>query len=310
MPRSAVLALRVVAACVLLTLLVLLGRRIDWHQVGAALRHAYLPLVLLAAAVNFVNLACKAARWQVMMRPIARVGFARLYYYLIVSYAASALLPARAGEALRVYLLRRSDDVPIADTIAIVLVEKLFEVLGMLVLVAPLPWLLPLPRWAQVSIAVIAGGGITGLLLVVLLARRMHASVRFAELARGLACMRSPSHVALAVLLSVGSYLVDSIAVWLVLRALAIDVPWATPALVMLGANLAIAVPSTPGQLGALEAGVIAGLSIVGVPVASALAFGLVYHFMQLIPVVLVGITGFGLVAQARAPLSAEAVSS
>lgn len=304
-PRSSGLrtSWRVASAALFLGLLVLMVRHVDWSEVLQALRHASLPLVFAAAALNFVNLAAKAARWQVMLRPLGRVGFLRLYYYLIVSYAASALLPARAGEALRVVLLRRRDNVAVADSVGVVVVEKLFEVLGLLVVVLPLPLLLVLPHWAELSIWAIAAGGLLALLVAVLLATRLGPQQEegsWYKLARGLTCMKSPSRVGLAIALSVAAYVIDAAEVWLVLRALAIDVPWATPALVLLGGNLAIAVPSTPGQLGALEAGVVAGLSIAKVPVPAALAFALVYHVMQLLPIVLVGLSGLRLVAEAR----------
>ena len=50
MPRSAWIALRVVAAGALVALLVLFGRRIDWREVGEAMRRASLPLVVAAVA--------------------------------------------------------------------------------------------------------------------------------------------------------------------------------------------------------------------------------------------------------------------
>ena len=82
---------------------------VDWHAVAAALAGADLRLVALAAALNFVHVAAKSERWRVMLSPVARVSTLKLYFYLIVSYAASVVLPGRAGEALRVYLLRRHD---------------------------------------------------------------------------------------------------------------------------------------------------------------------------------------------------------
>ena len=311
-PRAR-LALRIASGAVLVALLAWLLAKVQWAEVGAALRHAQLGWILFAAALNFLNLACKTARWGTMLGPLGRVGFFRLYYYLIVSYAASAILPARAGEALRVYLLRRRDNIAVADSVGVVLVEKLFEVLGLLVVVAPLPLLIVLPRWVDVSISAIAVGGLIALVAALVLGWRAgRGEGRFAVLGRGLACMREPSRVLLAIGLSVAAYLIDAAEIWLVLKALAIDVPWATPALVLLGANLAIALPSTPGQLGALEAGVVAALAIVKVPPALALAFALVYHVMQLVPIVLVGLSGVRLMAEARrmpAPGPVEAAS-
>src|SRR5678815_4927301 len=109
----------------------------------------------------------------------------------------------------RVYLLRRRDEVPVGDSVAVVVAEKLFEVLGLLVVTAPLPLLLVLPRWVEASITVVAGGGLLALVVAVVLARRAASrSGALGYLGRGLACMREPSRVALAIAWSVGAYVV------------------------------------------------------------------------------------------------------
>lgn len=301
--------LRVVAAGAVIVLCGLGLRRIEWHAVVESLRHARLSLVLLAASINLVHLWCKSERWRVMLSPVAKVSPFRLYYYLIMSFAASAVLPARAGEALRVYLLRRRDGVPVSASIGIAVVEKLFEVVGILIVVAPLPLLLPLPTWASTTVAVVVAGGIGGTIAAVLIARhgsRAAAGSRWAQVVSGAQFLRRPSLVVGATAWSVLAVLIDAVEVWLVLVAVGVHVPWPTPALVLLTLNIAIAVPSTPAQLGAFEAGAVAGLNAVGVPLAPALAFALVYHIMQTVPMILLGLTGLRLVGEARAAQQLE----
>jgi uncharacterized membrane protein YbhN (UPF0104 family) len=60
--------------------------------------------------------------------------------------------------------------------------------------------------------------------------------------------------------------------------------------LVLLSLNLAIAVPSTPAQVGAFELGASAPLALLGVPPERALAFALLYHVMQALPTTLAGL--------------------
>src|SRR4029079_10215533 len=97
------------------------------------------------------------------------------------------------------------------------------------------------------------------------------------------------------------SHGIDVIEVYLILVAVGVHVPWPTAGLILLTLNLAIAVPSTPGQVGAFEAGAVAGLRAMGVELAPALAFALVYHVMQVGPVLLAGLSGIKLLGQARA---------
>lgn len=54
--------------------------------------------------------------------------------------------------------------------------------------------------------------------------------------------------------------------------------------------NLAIAVPSTPGQLGVLEAGAVLALVALGVRPGEALSFALLYHAAHAVPVTAIGL--------------------
>ena len=84
----------------------------------------------------------------------------------------------------------------------------------------------------------------------------------------------------------------DLLLVALCLRAFGIDVPPAAWALVLFSVNLAILLPSTPGQVGVLEAGGVLALTMAGVPPAPALAFALAYHAVHLVPTTALGLAG------------------
>jgi uncharacterized protein (TIRG00374 family) len=87
----------------------------------------------------------------------------------------------------------------------------------------------------------------------------------------------------------------DLLLVALCLRALGIDVPPPVWALVLLGINFAILLPSTPGQIGVLEAGAVLALTASGIPAAPAAAFAVVYHAVHLIPSTALGLLGMAL---------------
>ncbi len=298
------LLVRITLAVAVVLLCVLGLRHVDLTSIRHALLGAQLGWVVLAAAVNFVHVGMKSERWHLMLSPFGRIGRARLYHYLLVSYAASSVLPGRMGEILRPYLVRRRAGIPVPVSVGIIVAEKLFEALGLLLLVAPLPFCLPgLPRWAAMSIGTLGAIGVVGIALLIVLAPRFargRPESFWAELGRGLDGMRQPRIVFGALAWSLASYLCDAFEVYLVLLALGVHVPWATPALVLLTLNLAIALPSTPAHVGAFEAGAVAGLHAVGVDMGTAIAFALIYHAMQVVPILLTGLTGVGLILEAR----------
>ena len=48
-----------------------------------------------------LNLGLRTVRWQYLLAPVGRVGFRNAFRATVIGFAASAVLPARAGEFLR-----------------------------------------------------------------------------------------------------------------------------------------------------------------------------------------------------------------
>jgi uncharacterized membrane protein YbhN (UPF0104 family) len=266
-------------------------RGLEIHRLGEALLTARTWPIVLAAVLAFVQLWCKAACWRLLL-PGHGVGMGKIFRYTITAFAASAIAPMRAGEVLRVWVLKSRHGVPTSTSTAIAVAEKLLDGLSMAVCVAPLPWLLPgLPGWVGRTILIVAVVG------VALIGGFAFAAARFGgqdgRFARFLAAMQIlhrplPALGAFGVLLL--GWIVDLAEVWLILYAVGIHLPFAAGMLILLTLNLAIMIPSSPGQVGALEFGALIALDLLKVPHEPALAFALIYHAMQIVPLVLAGL--------------------
>ena len=306
MPLRAAGAALIVAVCVLGL------RRVDWQATGAALADASPPLLALALLANFTQLLVKALRFRLQLSPIQRLPLLKLFHYVVISCGASMLLPGPAGATLRVYVLSRRHAVPIEASIAVLVFEKLFEGIGLVFVVAALPFLLPLPRAISLLIAALSLGGIAVAATVVVVVRRGRQRgftgywARWARLSAGAEHVARPSLFARASALSLVAHLLDAVAIQLLLRAVGLDLPWATGGLVILALSFAMLVPLTPLHLGALEAGAVGALGLLGAPLPRAVAFGLIYHALQVTPVLVLGLTGLGLLREARAEPSRD----
>jgi uncharacterized membrane protein YbhN (UPF0104 family) len=294
MNRRLTIALRVLAITAIAAGLWWFVRAMDFSALGRALRSARLWPLVVAATLNFVCLWGKAVCWRLMLAPRHRVSVVRLFRYTIATFAASAIAPARAGEVLRVWTLKRRDGVPAADTAAVAVAEKLLDGISMLILVAPVPWLLPgLPRWVVGAIALCAAIAITLFIGLFIAVGRVDASSSRTLVRRFLAGMhvlRSPKRllVSLGVLILV--WAADLGEVMAVLYAVDIHLPIAAGLLILFTLNLTIMVPSTPAQVGALEVGALAALDLLHVGHEAALAFALLYHALQVIPLIAAGL--------------------
>jgi glycosyltransferase 2 family protein len=295
MNRRLVLAIRILVICVIAAALWWFLRKVDFAELGKQMRSAKLWPLVLAASLNFLCLWGKAVCWRIMLAPRHRVGVWRLFRYTIATFAASAIAPARAGEVLRVWTLKRRDGVPVADTAAVAVAEKLLDGISMIILVAPVPFLLPGLPW-KVAGTIVGCAAVAIILFIGLFiaAGRVDESAASRTWVRrflaGMHVLRSPKRVlgSLALLILVWS--ADLGEVMAVFYALDMHLPVAAGLLVLFGLNLAIAIPSTPAQFGALEAGAIGALQLLQVGVEKAAAFALLYHALQVLPLILAGL--------------------
>src|SRR5206468_12339841 len=104
-------------------------------------------------------------------------------------------------------------------------------------------------------------------------------------LAQGVHVVRAPGLFARSVAVLYVGWLVDAAMVALVLHAVGIPPSAGTCVLLLFAINVAVALPSTPGHIGAFELGGVLALRLLHVSDARALAFALLYHAVQVIPI-------------------------
>lgn len=284
--------LRIAAIAVVGVCLWLFTRDVDWGLLGNEIRHAKLAPLLAAAALNYVLLVGKAVCWRIMLAPRYAVPTLRLVRYTIVAFGASVLAPARAGELLRVWLLNKRDRVPVADVAAVAIAEKLLDAVSILILVAPLPWLLPhLEPWVTRSILICASLAVAAFIgLYVAVGRIKAPGSWFARFIAGMHVLRSGRRLvgSFAALFMVWS--ADLAMICLVGHAVGISLELPAALLILFTLNLAITAPSTPGGIGALQVGVLAATRLLGIADEPAFALALLYHSLQIVPLVVMGL--------------------
>ena len=77
----------------------------------------------------------RAFRWRILISPMKQVKVADLFSPLMVGFMAN-ILPARAGEFIRAYLLGKKHGIPFSGAFASIIVERLFDIVAILLLFA------------------------------------------------------------------------------------------------------------------------------------------------------------------------------
>ncbi len=108
-------------------------KNVSLEELGAALRsvhYIYLLPSLFFVALTFLF---RAMRWRYLVRSVKDVRTAHLFSPLMVGFMGN-ILPARAGEFIRAYLLGKREDISFSASFATIFVERLMDMLMFLVL--------------------------------------------------------------------------------------------------------------------------------------------------------------------------------
>lgn len=87
------------------------------------------------------GLILKTWRWRILLE--SKVLPSRLFAILTIGYLVNNLLPARAGEFIRIYLVGRREKVGISKTIGSIVVEKILDTLSLFFILIILLFKLP-----------------------------------------------------------------------------------------------------------------------------------------------------------------------
>jgi glycosyltransferase 2 family protein len=302
-----------------LGLLAIFLRSVDVASVWRETQHASpLPLIL-AASVTGVTYAVRAFRWQYLLAAIGPTRFSVAFRTTVIGFAATFLLPARAGEVIRPYLLARREGLNATAAFATIILERLLDLITVLLLFAGFV-LTAGPNvvsgdpahFARVKFGglLAAAAALIGASLLFILAghpermgklalriesilpaRLARAVANFVEtFAQGLAVMRQPRRMVVALLLSVPLWVAIATGIWLTSRAFHITFPFVASFLVMTVLVVGVAVP-TPGAVGGFHlAYQITVQLFFGASPERAVGAAIVLHAISFVPVTLLGI--------------------
>lgn len=296
-------------------------RDVSLATVWGELSHANLFLFLLSAACATLIFPLRARRWQTILEPVApRQPLGALWRATAVGMMTNNLVPARAGEIARAYALTRQTGVPFATSIASLAVDRLFDMLVLLVLgIAAFidPGFPRATRIAGQSLGDLAQGSV---ILVVLLlialyalaffpsqmvgvfeafARRISPSLeargksaltRFSE---GLSVLRHPGRFVAVLAWTVAHWLLNALGFWLGFKAVGVALPFSAALFLQTLIAIGVALPSAPGFFGVFEKFATVGLGVYGVAPAQATSWAIGFHILSFIPITLIGMWYF-----------------
>lgn len=287
-------------------------RDIHWGDVFAALKEANYIWLLPALVVYSLTMLLRAWRWRTIISPMCSLGTFQLLPVILMGYAVNNTVPARAGDIFRAYVLKKRYEVSKTSSVATIILERIFDGLTMLgFLMFTIMTIAATKKIAGLSIplAIALIGTLTILFLVArrpaflargydsiaarILPERFRDKLRglLSRFVDGLQSIRSPQLIGICLLQSVAIWLLETATYYIVMQSFpALRLSFPEMMLMVAVVNLAISLPSTPGNVGTFDALGIAILKLVGVAHSLAAAFTLVIHAFLWLPVTVVGL--------------------
>jgi uncharacterized protein (TIRG00374 family) len=280
--------------------------KVDARQLFSLMLGAKLWVIAAVIIINFGVVLLKAWRWRELLASAQRVQLRIVFLATLIGFMANSVLPARAGEFVRVLVLGKKCKLSKATVLGSLALDHIFEGAAMVLILLALPFLVQTPDWLRTGTMVVAAV-VTGMLLLLSFVLRAQGDYRLlnwvlperlqaraqaavARLRHGLVALRSPMRIANVLALALASWLVQALMLAICLHATDLHLSFREALFVLMVINMAIVIPSAPGSLGAFEFSAVVALGFLGVDKTPALSFALIFHLVQLVPVTLAGV--------------------
>ena len=280
-------------------------------EIAASLRQANLGFIALSGVGILIFMIIRAIRWHFMLGN--KVSITQVFHIQNIGYMFNMVLPFRLGDVARAVLIGNAPSMTLARGFSTMVVER---ILDMMFIVALLPFTLrevvSLPSWMQSGARASGFIALTaiGILIVAAnqrpLANRWGTAVlnhisflhteqwigRMNELLDGLNSLTRLKDGLILGLLSILVWIPILFAYQAGIRAVGGQVSLLAASFVVCAAALSIALPSSPGQIGVFHLGVTAALLALGQSENVAGGFALVYHALNLVGMIILGLIG------------------
>ncbi len=306
----------VVGAALAIALLLWALRGVHLDEVIRQIRSSDPWPLALAVVLATLTFPVRLVRWRLLLRDAAGAPLKPwpLWHAIAIGFMANNLLPFRAGELVRVFAATKLSGTRLTATMSSIAVERIFDALAVIGLMAVGLLASSLPSEAVVGGVSLAGAArVAGLISLAALfvaaaivafplaaegvLRRLLPSGRLTErlivmidgIRHGLASLRSPALLAGVILWSIVLWVLNALAFWVAFAAF--DIPVGLGGALVLQGVLAIgiSVQLTPGFVGQFEAAIVAALALYGIPNDVASSYAIAFHGATFIPITLAG---------------------
>jgi uncharacterized protein (TIRG00374 family) len=289
-------------------------REIKLQDVFRALKNIQVSYVILFILIAILMQWLRSYRWGVILQPLEKIDQVSLFSVTCVGFLAISSIPARIGELARPYLIAQRSNIKMSSALGTILVERVFDGFSVLLIALFVFFLADIPSryrsfMIQSSIIFFLLAVVMFCFIIFLILRRDAALKlinrilsrlpgKFAHkidevihhFIDGFQIITNIRLLLYLFFLSALIWLVDVLAIYALLLSFGFNLPLMAPFVVMVILIVGIAIPTAPGYIGNWHLACVLALGFFGLAEAEVLSFAVVYHFLSMAIVVVLGV--------------------
>ena len=284
-------------------------RGTDLPQVIRLIKEARLVYALAAVLSLYLSLLVRSWRWRYLLLPLKPIPVMPLFRSTIIGFMANYVLPLRAGEVIRAISIGHTQKVSKAAALGSIVLERILDGITLALIPFLLGMILDVPRWITRASILLLSLFVVGLILAVIRPVRTWIQASSTHLLpllpqamadrlglvaqhffQGMQGLNRTSALLPVTLLSLLGWLFHAMYYFFLFGALGLNLSIGVALLLEVMIGVGVSVPAGPGYVGNFEYAAIIGLALFGVAKEEALAYALLAHMLQLIPVTLTGL--------------------
>lgn len=251
----------------------------------------------LGVCVYLCSFVIRGLRWKVLLNEVGvEPPLRETTGLLTVGYAANTLLPARAGDAVRVFLMAQRTDAGASLMVSTLIAERLLDVgvLGLTFVITSLAFTGGIPAGSRGVVLVIVGiVGVVGLLVVRWAIRSDHipAGVRgiLRDASLAVRQLRGSRHLAQVLALTIFAWTLEGTVYLIAGQAAGIPLHLGQAVYILSTAAMFTMIPSGPGFVGTMDTAIAFTLHVLKKPKDLVGTYIFTVRFIIFIPITIIG---------------------
>ncbi len=285
-------------------------RGINFQDVFHDLKKIRFTYVIFFTVLVLIMQWLRSYRWGVMLQPMKKIDQFSLFSITSVGFLAIAAIPARIGELARPYLISQKSSIKMSSALGTILVERVLDSFTVLAIAIIVLFFIDLPPWMIKSSIIFFLLALFMFCFIIFLILRRNAALKLINIflsklpgkfankidelihhfIDGFQVITNIKLLLYLIVLSAVIWLVDVAAIYMLIESFGFGLPIMASFVLMIILIAGIALPTGPGYIGNWHFACVLALSLFGLAKSEALSFALVYHFLSMVIVVVLGV--------------------